>query len=295
MKVIALFISIALNVVALRIDSVLAGEVGDLVDFEKGTPAVADQVDKNFNDIKTEVNDNDDRITTNASKITTNTSGIVTNATGIANNATNISNNTTAIAGKQNRVTGTCPAGQSIRIIKENGTVTCQPDTNSGGDITGVYSGNFLSGGKNKGEVTLHVVGMPGVDYAETNTNQYMTQTDRVMLSRTLTAPTSGYVVATFNAVGVLNHTVNTYQYMRCWINTNGGSSSSGNSFRYFQVANGAPTGPYYDAASTMVVLPVSSGSTTFYAVGDGNEPSGSTKTYFYKCSLNLMFFPARY
>jgi hypothetical protein len=43
---------------------------------------------------------------------------------------------------KQQRVTGACAAGSSIRIINADGTVTCQTDTNSGGTVTSVTAGN---------------------------------------------------------------------------------------------------------------------------------------------------------
>nr|VFK22782.1 MAG: Fibrinogen beta and gamma chains, C-terminal globular domain [Candidatus Kentron sp. LPFa] len=57
----------------------------------------------------------------------------------------------------QKRVTGTCPAGQSIRIIDAAGGVTCETDANSGGDITGVTAGAGLSGGGVSGTVALRV------------------------------------------------------------------------------------------------------------------------------------------
>jgi hypothetical protein len=57
----------------------------------------------------------------------------------------------------QSRVTGTCAAGSSIRTIAADGTVTCQPDTNSGGTITGVTAGSGLTGGGATGAVSLSV------------------------------------------------------------------------------------------------------------------------------------------
>lgn len=47
----------------------------------------------------------------------------------------------------QKRVTGTCSAGSSIRVIDASGNVTCQSDTNSGGTVTSVGTGTGLTGG----------------------------------------------------------------------------------------------------------------------------------------------------
>ena len=57
----------------------------------------------------------------------------------------------------QKRVTGTCPAGQSIRVIDAAGGVTCEADNDSGGDITGVTAGDGLTGGGSSGTVSLKV------------------------------------------------------------------------------------------------------------------------------------------
>jgi hypothetical protein len=60
--------------------------------------------------------------------------------------------NTTVV---QARVQSTCAIGSSIRQIGVDGTVTCQADANSGGDITGVAAGTGLVGGATAGDATL--------------------------------------------------------------------------------------------------------------------------------------------
>jgi hypothetical protein len=57
----------------------------------------------------------------------------------------------------QQRITGACPAGSSIRQIGQDGSVICEDDTSNLGDITSLTAGAGLTGGGAAGDLVLAI------------------------------------------------------------------------------------------------------------------------------------------
>lgn len=287
MKTMIQFMVITLSIVAFCLGSAWAGQVTIPNSFTAGTPAVATEVNANFNAVETAVDDNDNRITTNSSNIST--------------NATNVSTNTSNIAGKQNRVTGTCPANQSIRTINADGSVVCETDDVGGiGDITSVTAGTGLSGGGTSGPVTLNADtsylqrrvtascasgysiryisstggvtceqdddSRAGINSAGSSSAISLTTTSTSVLdSLTINAPTSGYLIV--NATG--NVTIDTgasYLVLQLQNTTTGAISGS-----YYQDQT-AGDWIYYGLS---YVFQVSSGNNVINLTGHVNSATG--------------------
>jgi len=108
-----------------------AGDLNIPNEFTAGEAAVAAEVNANFEAVETEVTDNHTRLTSVETTVTS----------------------------KQNRVAGTCDAGQSIRVINADGSVVCEVDDSGtgSGDIESVTAGTGLTGGGESGSVTLDI------------------------------------------------------------------------------------------------------------------------------------------
>ena len=68
--------------------------------------------------------------------------------------ALSISANTSYL---QKRIINSCDVGSSIRSINEDGSVSCEIDTDSGGDITSIITNNGIIGGSTSGDVSLSI------------------------------------------------------------------------------------------------------------------------------------------
>lgn len=71
----------------------------------------------------------------------------------------------------QRRVTGSCPSGQYVRVVNQDGTVTCDIDVRSSGSVTSVATGAGLTGGPITTDGTISVAA-GGIGNTEINAAQ---------------------------------------------------------------------------------------------------------------------------
>lgn len=198
--------------------------------FVANDPAVAADVNENFTAVETAVDDNNSRITAVESgkqnRVTgicasgysirqinadgsvvceldtdTNSGGDITSVTagqgltgGGTSGAVTLYPDTSYL---QRRVTTACSTGYALRYINVDGTAVCEPVYN--GDITGVTAGNYLTGGASSGNATLHVSGMPGIDYALVEKTSINVSNGTMLAYVAVNCPTTGYIVARFD------------------------------------------------------------------------------------------------
>lgn len=290
-----------------------AGSVADadLTPAVAGAKAVAADYNANLDTLQDAINDNDAGVTTNAAAINANGTDIGANAVGIAANGTaittnaanigtngtaiganqtaiganavDIAGNATAISAKQNRVTGTCAAGEKMLAVNGDGSVNCGTDANAGGDITGVTAGTHLNGGGTTGTVSLSVSDMPGIEFIGSDSSTVLApNVATAVVAVTLTAPATGYVLATFTGeclvpAGTVHIVVDTSSATDPAVNTVG----------KIRCATGS------SVFSVQRVFFVAAGSTTYFARARllGSALPGNVNYPF----LTLQYFPIRY
>lgn len=108
------FIVLLMSLVAIVCNESIAGPLTTPNTFVSGTPAVASEVNENFDAVKAAVDDNDSRITTNSSGISTNSSSIATNASNISENGSAISTNASSISGNAAQISTNAAAISAI-------------------------------------------------------------------------------------------------------------------------------------------------------------------------------------
>ncbi len=231
----------------------------------------------------------------------------------------------------QKRVTGTCNASQKMVGVNADGTVNCQADADSGGDITGVTAGSGLTGGGATGAVTLSVdtavtqarvtgtcgaaqkmlgvnangtvncaadaganIQNSGVEVVTSAANIQLTNTTSSVLKLSLTVPAAGKIVVSFSAYYRMNHVSGTADTIELGVSDSGSSSpSSLNSRRFLYLDTAFPSGNFFGSVAGGDVFVVTAGGTyTYYLLGLSDKAASTVNFYVSHPMLQALFIP---
>jgi len=184
---------------------------------------------------------------------------------------------------KQNRVTGSCIAGQSIRVINANGTVTCEVDTDTNTTYT-AGSGIAITGTSISARIGADITVNPTL----TNIPQGST-TITPVINVSVTAPSSGYILVTHSGFAVLFGEPNEIKI---------GIGSASNAFNTsVDVGNldASSSQRVEYAYSTQYLYTVAAGTHTYYGLAQKNTTFNAGSVNVVPKALSAIFIPNRY
>ena len=177
-------------------------------------------------------------------------------------------------------------------------------DGNSSGEVVVSVNGNasdftINSGATGNAAVTMtagavnsvEIENEAGVASSLSNTGTTLTTTYASAISRTITCPTAGYVLAIATAQANISHTTGSSSYIEMGVNDVGTTLPLTQDVGY-QIPSGSPSGTYTSVSTVHGVFSVTAGVKTFHLVArEGSSTTGS----FNDKNLSLIFIPTAY
>lgn len=224
------------------------------------------------------------------------TAGSITDtySTGDTLTATMLDNIKTAVndndSSKQDRVSGVCAEGSSIRTINDDGTVECQTDSD-----TTYSAGNGLT---LIGTTFSASDASPGVAFIDENTCcTDVPASPTEMQSVTIDAPGAGFVIVSYSGICRLWHVnaaSNTLQTIKIAISTTSGSVVA-SSLKTFSLPGNSGGGMHEAPCSTQQVFAVSAGTQTYYLNAEATLPRVDETASIGWGNMNALYVPTQY